>query len=204
MTALAPLALILLQARPAAPEELGALLAELRELRSQVTRLEAAARGRDETLDGMKKQIAGLGDAVSGLREPPPPVVAAPFLSGPPPGTDAVGVAKVAVFAPRIEVDSSRQHDLVFLKLLRAEVRGLQLVAEVELGRDETTTDLPIDRNGALYVVEWATSEGLNYSLHLRDGAGGRDASPGAPAATVQVKPLEPRGRFLFVGYRVE
>ena len=31
--------------------------------------------------------------------------------------------------------------------------------------------DLPIDQSGALYLVEWSTSEGHVYNLVLRDGA---------------------------------
>ena len=129
--------------------------------------------------------------------------VAQPFLSGPPPSTDAVGVSKVAVFAPRVVVDSARQHDSVFLKVRRVEAGAIRAVADVELGSDQMQVDLPLDQNGALYIVDWQTSEGQTYSLLLRDGSAGTDSSA-QPAATVQVKPLQNQGRFLFVGYRVE
>ena len=62
----------------------------------------------------------------------------------------------------------------------------------------EVQTYLPIDQNGALYLVEWSTTDGQSYNLVLRDGASGQ------PAATVPVKPLQSQGRFVFVGYRVE
>jgi hypothetical protein len=63
---------------------------------------------------------------------------------------------------------------------------------------DAVFADLPIDQNGALYLVEWSTTDGQSYNLVLRDGASGQ------PAATVPVKPLQNQGRFVFVGYRVE
>jgi len=37
--------------------------------------------------------------------------------------------------------------------------------------------DLPIDQSGALYLVEWSTSEGHVYNLVLRDGASGQLAA---------------------------
>ena len=45
---------------------------------------------------------------------------------------------------------------------------------------------------------EWQTSEGHSYALVLEDGASG------LPAATVQVRPQQTKGRFLFVAYRVD
>ena len=71
-------------------------------------------------------------------------------------------------------------------------------VADLEIGSDTTGVDLPIDQNGAVYLLEWATSEGFNYNLVLRDAATGRSA------ALVQVKQLQNTGRFLFVGYRLD
>jgi hypothetical protein len=58
--------------------------------------------------------------------------------------------------------------------------------------------DLPIDQNGALYLVEWSTSEGHAYNLVLRDGASGQ------PAASVPVRERQSEGRFALVGYRVD
>jgi hypothetical protein len=203
MLLLAPLALALLQARPATSEDLGVLLLEVRELRQQVFLLDAALRKRDELAAEMGRRVGTMSEELRALREASPAALAAPFLAGPPAATDLVGIAKGAVLAPRIEVDASRRHDSVFLRLKRVEERGLKTVAEVELGRDEASLDLPIDVNGAVYVVDWSTSDGYTYNLNLRDGAGG-DAPGGAPAATVQVKALQAQGRFAFVGYRVD
>ena len=58
--------------------------------------------------------------------------------------------------------------------------------------------DLPIDQSGALYIVEWATSDGNAYGLELKDGTSAQ------VVAAVQVKQLQSQGRFIFVGYRVE
>jgi len=124
--------------------------------------------------------------------------IAGPFLSGPPLASDTAGVAKVVVFAPKLDVDSSRRHDTVFLKVRRIEADSVKLVGETEIGQDATSVELPLDKSGALYVVEWSTSEGYNFGLVLRDGASGQSA------ALVQVKELQAKGRFLFVGYRLE
>jgi hypothetical protein len=203
MTLIAPLALVLLQARPATADDIGALLLEVRELRQQVFQLDAALRRREEASVDMGRRLGAMAEELRSLRETAPATLAAPFLAGPPGSTDLVGIAKGAVLAPRIEVDASRRHDSVSLKLKRVEERGLKTVAEVELLRDEATVDLPIDVNGALYVLDWSTSDGYTYNLNLRDGAGG-DAPGGTPAASVQVKPLQAQGRFAFVGYRVD
>jgi hypothetical protein len=203
MPLFAPLAVLLLQARPATSDDVGALLLEVRELRQQVFLLDAALRKRDEAAGEVARRMGAMAEELRALRETTPAALAAPFLAGPPASTDLVGIAKGAVLAPRVEVDASRRHDTVFLKLKRVEERGLRTVAEVELVRDEPFVDLPIDVNGAVYVVDWSTSDGYTYNLNLRDGAGG-DAPGGTPAATVQVKPLQFQGRFAFVGYRVD
>jgi hypothetical protein len=122
---------------------------------------------------------------------------AAVFMAAPPPSSDTVGVAKTVVFAPRLEVDSGRRRDIVFLRIKRVEPGRLHPVGDAELGNDGIAV-LPLDQNGALYVVEWSTSEGHTYDLVLRDGASGQ------PAATVQVRPLQSQGRFVFVGYRLD
>ena len=75
---------------------------------------------------------------------------------------------------------------------------AVRTLGEVELVPEATSVDLPLDQNGALYLVEWSTSDGHAYNLVLRDGASGQ------PAATVPVRPLQSQGRFVFVGYRVE
>jgi len=124
--------------------------------------------------------------------------MAAPFLAGPPPSSDNVGIAKTAVLAPRIEVDASRRHDLVLLRVRRLEAEEARLVADTELGQDQTGVELPIDRSGALYVVDWSTTDGQAYTLQLKDGA------TELAAAVVQVKPFQASGRFVFVGYRLE
>ena len=135
---------------------------------------------------------------VTRQRTPPPAPIAAPFLSGPPPSSDSAGVARVAVFAPRVEVDSQRRHDTVFLRLRRIEAHAVELVAELSLSQDAVAIELPLDKSGSLYVAEWSTSEGHSYTLQLKDGASGQ------LAASAQVKPLQAQGRLIFVGYRLE
>jgi hypothetical protein len=161
------------------------LAGELVLLRLQVASLEVALRQREERIGVLAKDLGGLTDELAALKERLAAQVAGPFLSGPPPSSDSTGVAPVAVFAPRVEVvQSARRHDTVFLKLRRIEAGAVLVLAE--------------NRSGALYVVDWSTSEGHDYSLVVRDGATGQ------PAATVQVKQLQNQGRFLFVGYRLE
>jgi hypothetical protein len=193
---------------PSARSQEPPVTGEVWELRRQVGALQSAVDQQAEqatavrkSLAAVAKELGALSEALAGLgdRSAAP---AATFLAGPPASTDAVGVAKVAVFAPRVAVDASRRHDLITLRLRRMEADALRPVAEVELGRDEQAVDLPLDRNGALYVVDWAAGEGNSFDLMLRDGAGG--AESGLPAATVRVKPYQGQGRFLFVGYRVE
>jgi hypothetical protein len=145
----------------------------------------------------VRQELVGVRDDVREMRERPQPV-AAPFLAGPPASSDKLGVARGAVFAPRIEVDSFLRHDTVVLKLRRVEASAVRPVAEVQLDPDENGVDLPIDQSGALYIVEWSTSEGHVYNLVLRDGASGQ------PAASVPVKEKQNEGRFVLVGYRVE
>lgn len=199
MPPIAALALVLLQGQPSPTSEaLGALASEVAQLRSQVAGLEQQLRQRDEKVLEMGRDLRALREEMKGWTRDRPAALSAPFLSAPPPSSDTVGVAKVAVFAPRVEVDSLRRHDIVFLKVRRVEAEGLRAVAEVELGQDVTTVDLPVDQNGALYLVDWSTSEGHSYSLTLKDGASG------LPVATVQVKQLQSQGRFIFVGYGVE
>jgi len=173
-------------------------------LRSEVTRLQAelallkdSQRARDEVLAKVGQELVGVREDVRDLRERPQPV-AAPFLAGPPASSDRLGVAKGAVFAPRVEVESFLRHDTVALKLRRVEASAVRTVAEVELTPDASGVDLPIDQSGALYIVEWSTSEGHVYNLVLRDGASGQ------PAASVPVKEKQNEGRFVLVGYRVE
>jgi hypothetical protein len=107
-------------------------------------------------------------------------------------------VARTAVFAPRVEVESFLRHDSVYLKLRRVEAGLVRTVGELEITPDAPGVDLPLDQSGALYLVEWSTSEGHVYNLVLRDGASGQ------PAASVPVKEKQSEGRFVLVGYRVE
>jgi hypothetical protein len=174
-------------------------------LRGEVARL----RGELATLGEEKKRwearVKDLGDSMravseglADLKERSTAPVAGPFLSAPPPSSDTVGVAKVAVFAPRLEAEAQRRRDIVFLKVRRVETGLVRLVAELELPADQPGVDLPIDQSGALYIVEWATSDGNAYGLQLKDGASAQ------VVAEVQVKQLQSQGRFIFVGYRVE
>jgi len=145
----------------------------------------------------LEQRISELRDAVaeSAVRSEP---LAAPFLASPPPSSDAVGVSRVPVFAPRLVVDSPARYDVVYVSVFRLEADGREEVARVELGQDPQGVALPLDRSGALYLVEWSTSDGHSYELQLRDGLSG------LVAAAVKVKPLEHQGRFLLVGYSVE
>jgi hypothetical protein len=183
-----------------APQAGGAdLVAEIGRLRGQVAFLETQLQKKDEALEAMRKDIRTVGDEVGSLRERVgPPPLAGPFLAAPPPSSDTVGVAKVAVFNPRVEVDTSRRHDAVSFKVRRIESGALKAVGDADLGTDQDGVDLPIDQNGALYVVDWATSEGSTYALVLKDGASG------LAVATVQVKQLQKEGRFILVGYRLD
>lgn len=189
-------ALVLLAAP--APPEVEPVLAELRSLQGQVAALRLELLAHATSVETLRKELSALGEELRGLRDRPAFPVSLPFLAGPPASSDSVGVAKVAVLAPRVEVEASRRHDLVSLKVRRVEPVAVRAVGEVELGTDQTGVDLPLDQSGALYVVDWSTSEGYSVSLVLRDGATGQ------PAATVQVKPLQNQGRFVFVGYRLE
>jgi hypothetical protein len=190
------LALALLLLLPPA-QEADALRSEVVRLQTELALLRDSQKLRDAFLEKVGQELVGVRDDVRELRERPQPV-AAPFLAAPPTGSDRLGVAKGAVFAPRVEVDSFLRHDTVVLKLRRVEAVAVRTVAEVELTPDANGVDLPIDQSGALYLVEWSTSEGHVYNLVLRDGASGQ------PAASVPVKEKQNEGRFVLVGYRVE
>jgi hypothetical protein len=190
------LALALLLLLPPVQEET-ALRSEVIRLQTELALLRDTQKLRDEFLDTVRQELVGVREDVRDLRERPQPV-AAPFLAAPPPSSDRLGVARGAVFAPRVEVDSFLRHDTVVLKLRRVEASAVRTVAEVELTPDASGVDLPIDQSGALYLVEWSTSEGHVYNLLLRDGASGQ------PVASVPVKEKQSEGRFVLVGYRVE
>ena len=198
MIALA-LLLLLAGAKPLLPpvQEADAQRSEILRLQSEVALLQGSLRERDELLGTVRQELAGVREDLRELRDRPQPV-AAPFLAAPPAGSDKLGVAKGAVLAPRVEVDSFLRHDTVVLKLRRVEAGAVRTVAEVELTPDAAGVDLPIDQSGALYLVEWSTSEGHVYNLVLRDGASGQ------PAASVPVKEKQNEGRFVLVGYRVD
>ena len=190
------LALLLLLLLPA-QDEAGALRAEVNNLKGEVALLQGALRERDTLLGTVREELAGAREDLRELKDRPQPV-AAPFLAAPPPSSDKLGVAKTALLAPRVEVDSFLRHDTVLLKLRRVEAGAVRTVAEVELTPDAGGVDLPIDQSGTLYLVEWSTSEGHLYNLVLRDGASGQ------PAASVPVREKQSEGRFVFVGYRVD
>ena len=178
-------------------DESDALRLEVGRLRGEVSLLQSALHERDALLGTVREELAGAREDVRELKERPQPV-AAPFLAAPPPSSDKLGVAKTAVFAPRVEVESFLRHDTVILKLRRVEASGVRTVGEFELTPDASGVDLPLDQSGALYLVEWSTSEGHVYNLVLRDGASGQ------PASSVPVKEKQSEGRFVFVGYRVD
>jgi hypothetical protein len=192
-----PLVLAMLLAPQAPPPEDSALRAEVERLQSTVKSLETKARARDDALDALKADLKAVEGGVVELRSRPVTPPSGPFMAAPPPSSDAVGVAKTVVFAPRIEVDTLKRRDLVILKVRRVEASGVQLVGEKELASEEGV-DLPIDQNGALYIVDWSTTEGQAYNLLLRDGTSGQTA------ATAQVRLQQTQGKFIFVGYRAE
>lgn len=195
---MSPLALVLLLApQEARPPDLGPIVGELRGLRQQVALLEAALRQREAALDEMRAQVRSLGTELSDARERSAPPPSSAFIGGPPAPSDAVGVARTVVFAPRLEGDNVRRRDLVKVRVRRVEAGGLRTVGEVDLGADGSV-DLPIDQNGALYVAEWSTGDGQTFALILRDGAAHQEA------ASAKVKPLQAEGLFFFVGYRLQ
>jgi hypothetical protein len=198
MTALT-LLLLLAGAKPLLPpaQEAEALRSEVSRLESELARLKRSLAERDALLGTVREELAGVREDVRELRDRPQPV-AAPFLAAPPAGSDKLGVARAAVLAPRVEVESFLRHDTVVLKLRRVEATAVRTVAEVELTPDAAGVDLPIDQSGALYLVEWSTSEGHVYNLVLRDGASGQ------PVASVPVKEKQSEGRFALVGYRAD
>ena len=193
-----PLLALLLLAGGAGPQDAQALRSEVGRLEARVAVLSAAVQERDELLGTVREQLDGVRHELAQLREHPPRDIAAAFLASPANGSDRLGVARAAVFAPRVEVDSSLRHDTVYLTVKRIEPTTVTTIAEVELSPDQNGVDLPLDDSGALYVVDWETSEGHVYNLVLRDGASEQ------PAASVRVHEYQSRGRFAFVGYRVE
>ena len=196
MPNLLPLALAALFAPQTPSADVSALQAELESLRKKVNALEATGRQRDENLDAMKADLKAVEAGVDDLRARPVTPPSGPFMAAPPPSSDAVGVAKTVVFAPRIEADTLKRRDLVTLKVRRVDAAGVQFLGERELG--EEGVDLPIDQNGALYIVDWSTTEGPAYNLVLRDGTSSQTA------ATAQVGIRQTQGKFIFVGYRAE
>lgn len=187
---LAVAACLLLAASPIDAQEAGAASAEdLERLSGEVQKMSSSIQtmGRD-----LGRELAFVRDRLS-------LVIATTFLSAPPPSSDVVGVARVPVFGPRVEADTSRQRDALNLRVRRYDASTLRLVGrDIEIGSGQLQAALPVDQNGALYMVEWWTSEGYSYSVQLRDGASD------LPVATVQVKPLQNRGRFLYVAYKLE
>lgn len=178
-----------------------AAVLEVRDLQRQLAALDVYSRQRDarwdQRLEGIERRLQAVVDELAALRQQTVSA-AGSFLAGPPPSSDSVGVAKVGVFAPRVDVESTRRRDSVTLKVRRLDTSSVRAIGELELTSDLTGIDLPIDQNGALYVVDWLTGDGQAFSLVLRDGATSQ------PAATVQVKPQQSQGRLIFVGYRVE
>src|SRR5262249_54536258 len=136
-------------------DELNDLRGEVGRLRGEISQMETARRQRDEAIAGMRQDMRALTEGLGGIREDlkgRPPPIAAPFLAAPPPSSDTVGVAKFAVFAPRFEAESPRRRDTVFLKVRRIDTGAIRTVAEIELGSDQPTVDVPLDQNGALYL----------------------------------------------------
>jgi hypothetical protein len=179
-------------------DQASGLRTEVKRLQGEVEVLQAGVKARDDVLEATARELRAVGGEVAALRAALPSPLAGSFLAAPPLPSDIVGVAKVAVFAPRLEVESARRHDIVFLRLRRIEADAVKPVAELELPQDGGGVELPIDRSGAVYVVDWSTSDGNPYALQLKDGASSQ------LAASVQIRPQQAQGRFLFVGFRLE
>lgn len=190
------LALVVLLAAQESGPDLRPFLLEMREMRQQIALLGTALRERDEALSAMAGQVRAVQSDVADLKGRPV-APASPFMGGPPPSSDTVGVAKTVVFAPRVEADNTRRRDLVKIRVRRLESGGSRPVGEVELGADGFV-ELPIDQNGGLYIADWTTTDGQTFTLTLRDGATGQEA------ASAKVQTLQSQGHFLFVGYRLE
>ncbi|HSB60824.1 MAG TPA: hypothetical protein VLI67_03850 [Vicinamibacteria bacterium] len=189
--------LLLLLAVPQGQNEaMGMAMEMMRGVNAQILDLRRELQKRHEVLDALKGDLTTMREEARRERAATP--LATSFLASPPAGSDSLGVARAAVFAPRIEAESPRRRDTVLLKVKRIEPGAVKTVGDLEFLADAVSVDLPLDQNGALYLVEWSTSDGQTYNLVLRDGASGQ------PAATVPVKPLQSQGRFVFVGYRVE
>jgi hypothetical protein len=191
------------QARAQEATSLALVFGQLQRLQGEVAALRLAVAGHDERLAAVQRDVKAAAAETADLKDhavrlSAQPVLAAAFLASPPAGSDSLGVAKAMVFAPRLQLESLRRHDTLFLKLRRIEPGTVKLVAEFELAGSETTVDLPIDHSGALYALEWSTGEGFTFTLSLRDGASEQSA------ASVQARPLQNEGRFLFVGARLD
>ncbi|MBI2299016.1 MAG: hypothetical protein HYU66_08755 [Armatimonadetes bacterium] len=172
----------------------------LRGLRGEVAVLHATVARQGDLLAGLaaalEEQRRLLLERATPESAPADPALA--FLTGAPAASDSAGVARAVVFEPRVVSDQPRRHDLVNLRLRRVEAQRSATLAELELGGDQAGAPLPLDRNGALYIVEWAASEGQTFTLVLRDGL------TGATAAQVKVTAAQARGAFVFVGYRLD
>jgi hypothetical protein len=162
---------------------------EIEALRSEVQKM-------GSSIQAMSKE---LGRELAFVRDRLSLVIATTFLASPPASSDVVGVARVPVFGPRIEAETSRQRDSLNLKVRRYDPSGLRPVgADIEVASGQLQVVLPVDQNGALYVVDWWTSEGYTYTIQLRDGASELNV------ASAQVRPLQNRGRFFYVAYKLE
>src|SRR5262245_46002230 len=149
-----PLAMvILLVPQEGRPADLAPVVAEMRGLRQQVALLEVALRQREAALAEMQTQVRALSSDLAEVKDRAAPPPSSAFMGGPPLASDAVGVAKAVVFAPRLEGDNVRRRDLVKVRVRRVEAGGFRPVGDVELGQDGTV-DLPVDQNGALYVAD--------------------------------------------------
>ena len=177
-----------------ASEEASRLQSELRGLRQQLAGLERQLAEQAPRLEGLRSDLNEVKSEVMELRKAILDPTALPFMAAPPESSATAGVSKTVVFSPKVEADPVRRRDTVTLTVRRVEASGQRAVGEVTLS-GETSVGLPLDRSGALYVVEWSTVDGQTFDLLLRDGLTGQ------VAATVQVRPLQSQGRFLFVGY---
>ncbi len=180
--------------QPPDSEEVARLAGEVRGLRQQVALLEKQLRDGLGQIDELSKNVDSVRSSLTELGRSLSDAGAAPFTAAPPPTSATAGVAKTVVFSPRVEADPVRRRDVVNLVVQRLDGGRFRPVGDASLA-SETAVTLPLDRSGALYLVAWSTPDGQTFDLVLRDGLTGQ------VAATVQVRPLQSQGHFIFVGY---
>ena len=162
------LALLLLSPVQDPGAEMGAMIGELRALRAEVSTIRIEVFQSTDAFLAMKDDLGALREEVRSSRERGPLPRSPPrSWPVPPVPSDLLGVAKTAVFAPRVEVG------------LHAPPRHRDPPGEAHRRRARSTrwrrwsspsdaagVDLPLDQNGALYLVEWLDRRGPDLRPH--------------------------------------